>query len=78
MLILGASSSIGSTKAERTTSGIRRLKTPNQSTMGDKKESDLNLLHLQQILNIDIQNAAQMFIRKYPQKMLKKSVLFED
>ena len=46
--------------------------------MGDKKESDLNLLHLQQILNIDIQNAAQMFIRKYPQKMFKKSVLFED
>ena len=78
LLILGASSPIGSTEAERTTAGIRRLKTPYQSTMGDKRGSDLNLLHLQQILNIDIQNAAQMCIRKYPQKMFNKSVLFED
>ena len=78
LLILGASSSIVSTEAERTTSGIRRLKTPYQSTMGDKRESDLNLLHLQRILNIDIQSAVQMFIRKHPQKMFKKSVLFED
>ena len=78
LLILGATSSIGSAEGERTTSGIRRLKTPYQSTMGDQRESDLNLLHLQQILNIDIQSAVQMFIRKYPQEMFKKSVLFED
>ena len=49
LLILGAISPIGSTKAERATSGIRRLKTPYQSTIRDKRESDLNLLHLQRI-----------------------------
>ena len=42
--------------------------------MGDKRESDLNLFHLQRISNIDIESDAQMFIRKYrmyPLKMLK-------
>ena len=78
LLILGATSPIGSTEAERAASGIRRLKTPYQSAMGVKRESDLNLLHLQRISNIDIQSVAQMFIRKYPQKMFKKSVLLED
>ena len=66
LLILGATSPIGSTEAERAASGIRRLKTPYQTTMGDKRESDLNLLHLQRISNIDIQSVTKMFIRKYP------------
>ena len=78
LLILGATSSIGSTEAERTASGIRRLKTPYRSIMSDKRESDLNLLHLQRMSKIDIQSVAQIFIRKYPRKMFKKSVLFED
>ena len=78
LLILGATSLIESTEAEKAASGIRRLKTPYRSTMGDKRKSDLNLLHLQPISNIDIQSVTQMFIRKYPRKMLKKSVLFED
>ena len=71
LLTLGATSLIGSTEAERVASGKRRLKTPYQSTMGDKRENDLNLFHLQRISNIDIQSVAQMFIRKYPQKCLR-------
>ena len=47
LLILESTSPIGSTEAERAASGIRRLKTPYRSTMGDTRESDLNLLHLQ-------------------------------
>ena len=35
MLILGANSPFGSTEAERAASGIRRLKTPYQRTVGD-------------------------------------------
>ena len=68
LLILGANSLFGSTEAERAASDIRRLKTPYQSTVGDKRESDLNLLHLQRISNIDIQSVAQMFIRKHLHK----------
>ena len=68
LLILEANSTFGSTEAERAASGIRRLKTLYQSTVGDKRESDLNLLHLQRISNIDIQSVAQMFIRKHLHK----------
>ena len=64
-LILGATFPIRSTETERAASGMIRLKTSYQSTMGDKRETDLNLLHLQRISSIDIQNVAQMFIRKY-------------
>ena len=67
-------SDIGSTETDRAASGIRPLKIPHRSTIRDKKQSDLNLLHLQRISNIDIQSVAQMFIRSYPQK----SVLFGD
>ena len=66
LLILGATSPIRSTKAERAAPGMRRLKTPYRSTIYDKRESGLNLLHLQQISNFDIQSVAQMFIRKIP------------
>ena len=38
LLTLGATSPIGSNEAERAASGIRRLKTPYRSTMGDKRE----------------------------------------
>ena len=77
LLILEINSTIRSTEDERAASGIRRLKIAYQKTMCDKRESDLNLLHLQRISNIDIQSVAQMFIRKYPRKMFKKFVLFE-
>ena len=30
--------------------------------MGDKRERDLNLLHLQRVSNIDMQSVIQMFI----------------
>ena len=46
--------------------------------MGDQRESDLNLWDLQLVSNIDTESVAQIFNRKYPQKMFKKSVLFKD
>ena len=70
LLILGTTSPIGTTEAERATSGIRRLTIPYRSTMDAKTESDLNLLYLQQISNIDIQSVAQMFIEIIPEKYL--------
>ena len=78
LLLLRATSPLESTEAGRAASGVRRLKTPYRSKMGDKRESDLNLLHLQLISNMAIQSVDQIFIRMYPRKMLKKSVLFEE
>ena len=44
LLVIGCISPIGSTEAERAASGVRRLKTPFRSTMGEQRQSDLNLL----------------------------------
>ena len=41
LLILRATSPTGSTETERAASGIRQLKTPYRSTMGDMRKSDL-------------------------------------
>ena len=46
LLVLGANSHIGSTEAERAASGITGLKIQYRSTIGNKRESDLNLFHL--------------------------------
>ena len=78
LLILGGASPIGSNEVERAALGVTRLKTPYRSTIGDKRESDFNLLHLQRISSIDIQSITRTFIRKYPQKMFKKPVQLED
>ena len=74
LLILGATSPIGSNEAEEVASGIRRLKTTYRSIMGDKTEwSEFSA----PTTNIKQSSIAQMFIRTYPRKMFKKSVLFE-
>ena len=71
LLILGATSPIESTKAERSASGIRRLKPLYRVTMGGKRESDLNLLNLQRISNIDIQVSLKCLSESIPEKCLR-------
>ena len=71
LLILGATSPIESSKAERAASGIRRIKPPYRVTMGDKRESDLNLLNLQRISNIDIQVSLRYLSESIPEKCLR-------
>ena len=66
MLTLGVTSPIGSSEAKRAALGIRKLKTPYESTMGDNRKSNLILMYLQQISNIDIKSVTQMFTRRYP------------
>ena len=66
MLALGATSPIGSSEAKRAALGIRKLKTPYESTMGDNRKSNLILMYLHQISNIDIKSVTQMFTRRYP------------
>ena len=46
LLIIGCVSPISSTEAERTASGVHRLKTTYRSAMSDEREQDLNLIHL--------------------------------
>ena len=58
-------------------SGIRRLKTPFRSTMSNKRESDLNLLQMQTVTDIDVDAVAKLLINKQPRRMFGMSVLFD-
>ena len=75
-LILGATSPVGSTEAERAASGIRRLKTPYRSTMSDLREGNLNLIQLQRIVpEIDVDEVIAIFARMKPRRLFEYSVL---
>ena len=60
LLLIGAVSPIGSTEAERTASGIRRLETFFRSTITDRRESDLNLPQMQQITTVNVDRVTDM------------------
>ena len=74
LLLIGAVSPIGSTEAERAGSGIRRLKTDFRSTMTDRRESDLNVLQMQQITTVNVDRVADMFIKKHPRGLLNPAM----
>ena len=70
LLVTGCISPIGSTEAETAASGVRRLKIPFRSTMGEQRESNLNLLQLQRMEDIDIDKVVASFIKKNPKRFL--------
>lgn len=78
LLILGAVSPLGSCEAERSASGVGRLKTAYRSTMADTREADLNLIQLQKVVKVDVQEVIRMFIDMHPRQMFSKSILFDD
>ena len=59
LLTIGAIFPIGSTEADRAVSGIRNLKKSYRSTMVETRKSNLNLLQLQRISNIDVSDRAK-------------------
>ena len=82
LLLIVAVSPIGSTETERATSGIRKLKTSFRSTLTDRRESDLNLLQMQQIITVNVDRVADMFIKQHPRRLFnptmisKRNILF--
>ena len=76
LLVIGCISPIGSTEAEKAASGVRRLKTRFRSTMGEQRESDLNLLQLQRVQDMYIDQVVPSFIKKNPRRLFARSILF--
>ena len=74
LLLIGGVSSIGSTEAERAASRIRRLKTDFRSTMTDPRESDLNVLQMQQITTVNVERVADMFIKKHSRRLFNPTM----
>ena len=77
LLPTGAVSPIGSTKAERAVSGIRKLKTAFRSPMADRRESDLNLLQMHQITTVNFGRVVNMFIKQHPRSLFNPTMFSE-
>ena len=50
--------------AERSLSGMKRLKTPLQSTMSEERLNSLATLHIHKYKNVDIDNIVSEFARR--------------
>ena len=74
LLAIGCISPTGSTEGERAASDVRRLKTPYRSTMGDKRESDLNYLQLQRIKKVDPEDVSVLFINLHKRRLFNEKI----
>ena len=76
-MLIGAVSPIRSTEAERAASGIGRLKTAFRNTMTDRRESDSNLLQMQQITAVNVDCVVDIFIKQH-RRILFNSTMFSE
>ena len=60
---------VTSCSAERSFSGLKRIKTALRWTMGNERLTSLALLHLHRDINIDIPEVIDEFARRYPRRM---------
>ena len=75
LLLIGATSLISSSEAERSAPGIRRLKTAFRNIMEDEQKSNLNLLQIHTPGSNDIE-ILKIFIKKTPRRVFSSSLVF--
>ena len=66
---------VTSCTAERSFSGLKRIKTPFRSTMTNSRLTGLTLLHIHRDISIDIDAAIDDFARMYPRRMRMIEIL---
>ena len=69
---------VSSCDAERSFSGLRRIKTFLRSSMGIEGLAGLALMHLHNDLIIDEDKICQLFISKHHRRMFQSCLLFES
>ena len=74
LLLLGATSPIISSEAEKAASGIIRLKTAFRNNIKDERGSNLNLLQMHTTGSINVEEL-QMFIKKEPRRLFSLSLV---
>ena len=73
LLRIGCVPGIGSSEVEHAASGIRHLKTPYCTTVSSWHESDLNLLQLKNVCEIDIDAVVERFVTMNSQRLYTKN-----
>ena len=66
---------VTSCTSERAFSGLKRIKTPLRSTMGNERLSSLSLVHLHRDIAINIDEMIDEFARRYPRRLQLANIL---
>lgn len=66
---------ITSCSAERSFSGLKRIKTTLRSTMGNERLTSLALLHLHQDIDVNVSEVIDEFARVHPRRMELRNIL---
>ncbi len=76
--IILSSLAVTSCSAERSFSGLKRLKFPMRSTMGNERLTGMSLLHMHRDIPINISDVITTFAQKNPRRMNLENVLLNN
>jgi len=68
---------VTSCSVERSFSGLKRIKTPCRSTMGNERLTGLTLLHMHRDIHVDISKVIDIFAQRNPRRMKLANVLVD-
>ncbi|XP_046574844.1 52 kDa repressor of the inhibitor of the protein kinase-like [Haliotis rubra] len=77
LLTIAVTLPVTSTEAERTFSGLKRLKMHLRSTMGQERLTGLTLIHLNQDKKIVSDEIVHKYVKKHRRRMFEKCILYQ-
>ena len=77
LLIIGCTLPVSSAEAERSLSGLRRIKSYLRNRMSDEQLSGLALMHLHHDLDFDVDKICTIFVTKHKRRMFQGCILYE-
>jgi hypothetical protein len=77
LLHIGCTLPVTSSEAERSFSGLRRIKSYMRSTMNEDHLAALALMHIHHSMTINIQAICQEFARRNKRRLFKSCILFD-
>ena len=75
LLLILCTLPVTSCSAERSFSGLKRIKTPLRSTMGNECLSSLALLHLHRDIDVRVEDIVDEFARRHPRRLQLVDIL---
>ena len=77
LLIIGCTLPITSAEAERSFSGLRRIKSYLRSRMTEERLSGLALMHIHSEMNINVETICDLFVTKHRRRMFQSCILYQ-
>lgn len=77
LLIISCTLPITSAEAERSFSGLRRIKSYLRSRMTEERLSGLALMHIHSEMDINVETICDLFVTKHRRRMFQSCILYQ-